>query len=533
MLPSPTDPTTNIANQILERENQEKQALALLLDKHLARNDQLLVQKIEMGGSDAYIGSVTLEWFAGRVSFASRLPLLASKFNPQTENPEIDAESIDELQQRPLDWSRQAPLAQYLATRKNHKFPLVFVVINQSWADDPKASEWNADGRAIVSATAFAPLDKDDRVGLLDVSAERVSIFALDGQHRLMGVKGLMELIQSGKLHRYKKDKKPYGAVITVDDLQQYYQVEPAYLQNLAKEKIGVEFISAVAAGETREEARQRVRSIFVHVNLMAAPISKGQLAQLNEDDGFSIVARRIAVTHPILEQREDRNPRVNWDSATVAAKSTVLTTLQALKEMSERYLGHKFPQWKPSEKGLIPLRPEDDELEEGFEHIRDLFNHLANLRSYKRLEHDADTSKLRRFSFEKGGGEGNILFRPIGQIALAQALGVLVFKQGFSLDAIFKKLRKYDVDGGFSGMDYPRSPWYGVLYDLNRKRVLVAGRDLAASLLVYILGGSQDDREREDLRKALAEARTIEGRTISFKGEFVEQMEVLLPSVL
>ena len=526
------DATTDIASQILERENQEKQALALLLDKHLARNDQLLVQRIEMGGTDAYIGSVTLEWFAGRVSFASRLPLIASKFNPETENVQIDSESIDELQQRPLDWSRQAPLAQYLAARKNHKFPPVLVVINQPWVDNPKSCEWDGDGRATVSATKFTPLDKDGRVGLLDVSAERISIFALDGQHRLMGVKGLMELIQSGKLQRYKKDKKPYGTVITVDDLQQYYQIEPAYLQNLGKEKIGVEFISAVAAGETREEARQRVRSVFVHVNLMAAPISKGQLAQLNEDDGFSIVARRIAVTHPLLEQREDRNPRVNWDSATVAAKSTVLTTLQALKEMSERYLGYKFPQWKPSEKGLIPLRPEDDELEEGFERFKELFDCLASLKSYQRLEQDADTAKLRRFNFENGG-EGNILFRPIGQVALAQALGILVFKQGVSLTAIFAKLRKYDADSGFSGMEYPSSLWYGVLYDPNRKRVLVAGRDLAARLLVYILSGSQDELERAELCKDLTEARTIEGRTMSFKGDFVQPKEVKLPRVL
>lgn len=528
---SASDYTTDIASQILEREKRDRQALALLLDQHLARNDQLLVQKIEMGGSEAYIGSVTLEWFAGRVGFASRLPLLHQKYNPETENVEIDAESIEEIQQRPLDWSRQAPLAQYLAARKNHKFPPVLVVLNQPWVDNPKATEWDAERCATVSATNFTPLDKDGRVGLLDVS-ERVSIFALDGQHRLMGVKGLMELIQTGRLQLYRKDKKPIESFITVDDLQKLYQVEPGYLQNLAKEKIGIEFITAVAAGETREEARQRVRSIFVHVNLMASPLSKGQLAQLNEDDGFSIVARKIAVTHPLLEQREDRNPRVNWDSATVAAKSTVLTTLQALKEMSERYLVHKFPQWKPADKGLIPLRPEDDELEEGLEAFKTLFDYLAKLPSYQRLEHE-DTPDLRRFSFEKGEGEGNMLFRPIGQVALAQALGILVFKKRLSLESVFKKLRKYDQKGGFSGMEYPQSLWYGVLYDPNKKRVLVAGRDLAARLIVYILGGSQDDLERAQLRKDLADARTIEDKALSFSSEFVEPKAVGLPPII
>ena len=528
---SASNPTSDIASQILERENQEKQALALLLDRYLARNDQIMVQKVEMGGTEAYIGSVTLEWFARRVRYASQLPLLRQKFNPTTQNVEIDAESIEEIQQRPLDWSRQASLTQYLAARKNHKFPPVLVVVNQPWVDNPKSEQWDSNGRVLKSAAEFTPLDKDGKVGLLDVSQD-VTIFALDGQHRLMGVQGLMELIQTGKLPRYKKDKKPSGAVITIDDLRQEYQVEGAYLQNLAKEKIGIEFISAVVTGENYDEARRRVRSIFVHVNLMAVPLSKGQLAQLDEDDGFSIVARKVAVTHPLLKDMPGRNPRVNWDSATVAAKATVLTTLQALKEMSERYLQHKFPHWKLEKKGLIPMRPEDEELEAGIKEFTQLFNHLANFLSLKRLQEE-ETPELRRFSFEKGGGDGNMLFRPVGQVALAQALGVLIFKKGFSAKEVFEKLSRYDTDGGFSGMEFPQSVWYGILYDPNKKRVLVAGRDLAAKLLVYLLGGIDDELERAEIRRAVANARTIEDQAMGFNGKFVEPKKVGLPPIL
>ncbi|RCJ24981.1 hypothetical protein A6S26_17425 [Nostoc sp. ATCC 43529] len=532
MQDSTSDLTSDIAREYLERESKEKQVLSLLLDKFLEKKDQILVQKTEMGGTEAYIGSVTLEWFASRVHFASGLPLLQKKYNPDTDNIEIDADSIDEIQQRPLDWSRQAPLVQYLAARHNHKFPAVLVVINQSWVDNVKASEWDEKGQARKSTTDFTPLDKDGKVGLLNVSEENVSIYALDGQHRLMGVQGLIELIKTGKLQRYKKDKTADDSLITVSDLINQYQVDSGYLQSLPKEKIGIEFICAVAAGETRIQARRRVRSVFVHVNLMAAPLTKGQLAQLNEDDGFAIVARKIAVSHPLLEQKPNRNPRVNWNSSTVAANSTVLTTLQALQDMSERYLGQKFPHWKPLEKGLIPMRPENEELEQGIEEFKQLFDNLATLPSYKILEHE-DTPVLRRFSFEKDGGEGNMLFRPVAQVALAQAVGFLVFKKGFSLTNIFKKLRKFDREGGFSGMEFPQSLWYGVLYDPNKKRVQVAGRELAAKLLIYILGGIQEQIERAELRKALADARTVENQTIGFDGKLVEPKEVGLPSIL
>ncbi|MGK7874510.1 MAG: DGQHR domain-containing protein [Xenococcaceae cyanobacterium] len=526
------NPTDNLASQILERDNQERQAIALLLDRYLSKKDQILVQKTQMGTTEAFIGTVTLEWLASRVRFASQLPLFQQKFDPESNNVIRDAETIEEIQQRPLDWSRQAPLAQYLIARKAHKFPAVLVVLSPLWVDNPHGAEWDSNRQAVKSAAEFISLDKHNTIGLLDVS-EQVSIFALDGQHRLMGIQGLMELIKTGKLQRYKKGKKPTGSVITIDDLIEAYQVDPAYLQTLAQEKIGIEFIPAVVQGETRSEAKRRVRSIFVHVNLMAVMLSKGQLALLNEDNGFSIVARKIAVTHPLLKEKQGRNPRVNWDSATVAAKSTVLITLQALQDMSERYLEQQFPHWKSSDKGLIPMRPEDEELEEGLEKFKQLFDHLASLPSYQRLEQGTETPKMRRFSHEKGGGEANILFRPVGQIALAQALGVLVFKKGFLLGEIFEKLRQYDAAGGFSGMEYPQSLWYGVLYDPNKKRVLVSGRDLAGKLIVYILGGIEDKMERAYLREALAKVRTIGEQAISFNGSFVQPREVGLPAVL
>lgn len=519
----------DIASQILQQESQEKQVLALLLDRVLSRNDQILVQKTQMGNTEAYIGSVTLEWMASRVRFASQLPLFQQKFDPETNQVIRDAETIEELQQRPLDWSRQSHLAQYLAARQNHKFPAVLAAISPPWVDDPYADVWDEDRRAIHSAAAFTPLDSNGTCGLLDVS-ENFSVFALDGQHRLMGIQGLMELIKTGRLEKYKRSKKSTGVVITTEDLIEHYGIDSAYLQSLATEKIGIEFVPAVVAGETRDQARRRVRSIFVHVNLMAVQLSKGQLTLLNEDDGFSIVARKIAVTHPLLKEREDRNPRINFDSATVSAKSTVLTTLQALQEMAQVYLGYKFPHWKPSEKGLIPLRPDDEELATGVKIFTELFDYLATLPSYQKLEQGVETPQLRRFSHERKGGEANILFRPVGQIALVQALGILVFRKGFSLNEIFEKLRRYDATGGFSDMEDPQSLWYGILYDPNKKRVQVAGKDLASRLIVYLIGDLESDMDRAQLRREVADARTFEGKAISFEGKFVNPKAVGLP---
>ena len=100
---------------------------------------------------------------------------------------------------------------------------------------------------------------------------------------------------------------------------------------------------------------------------------------------------------------------------------------------MTEGYLESKFPHWKnKNKKNFISLRPDDQEIEEGLNLLAQLFDGLANLPSYRPLEQGVKTYEVRRFNHEKGGVEGNLLFLPVGQIALAQALGFLVFSQNY-----------------------------------------------------------------------------------------------------
>ncbi len=494
----------------------------------LSSPTQILVQRTHMGGSEAYIGSVTLQWLADRVKYAAEMSLLSEQYQAKEQNIAIDSDSIEVIQQRPLDWSRQASLVQYLAGRTTHKFPPVLVTIDRAWVDNIHAPEWGRGGKANESAAIFTAIDGNNSVGLLDVG-ESVRIYALDGQHRLMGVQGLMELLRAGELPRYNKERNPVGNKITIDELG----TSADYLETLPQETIGIEFISAVVKGETQLAARRRIRSIFVHVNLMAIALSKGQLAQLDENDGFAIVARQIAVNHPLLKDTPGRKPRVNWDSATVATKTTVLTTLQALQDMAAKYLQHKFPNWKPkAQKGLVPLRPDTAELELGITAFSQLFDYLAQFTSYGRIQAE-DTPQLRRFSFEPGSGEGHILFRPVGQVAFAQGVGIAVFKKQMAETEVFGKLDRYDADGGFSHINLPQSLWYGILYDPNKKRILVSGRDLAAKLIVYLLGGVDNDFDRAELRRQVAEARTVGEYAMSFNGKLVTPKEVGLPAIL
>ncbi|MDB9316022.1 DGQHR domain-containing protein [Spirulina sp. CS-785/01] len=507
--------------------------LTHLLDDLLTQSQSLLVQKTQMGSTEGYIGSVPLEWVAQRVQFAAELPLFQHKFDPKTHNIIRDAETLEQLQQRPLDWSRQASLVQYLAVRRHHKFPALLVVVSPHWCDDPDGVEWDGNGQAKQSSATFTPLDRAATTGLLNLE-DNISLFALDGQHRLLGIQGLIKLLQTGRLDRYTKTKKITGPALTLDGLSQAYDIERESLQTLSQETIAVEFIPAVLPGETHEAAKRRVRSIFVHVNLMAERLSKGQLTLLNEDNGFAITARQLAISHPLLRESPQHPPRVNWDSGTVSSNSTALTTLQALEDMATCYLSPPYPYWKPGEKGLIPLRPDSEELDAGLSQLQTLFDYLATLPSYRQLEDGIPTPELRHFSHEKEGGDGNLLFRPVGQVALVQALGSLVYQSSLSLEEVFQKLRRFDAGGGFSGMDYPQSLWYGVLYNPSRKRIQVSGKSLASQLIVYLILGSRDEFATIKLRTQFAKARTLaEDQAINLAGTLVSPKEIELPNAI
>lgn len=523
-----------LTTEVLSRDTQERQALSLLLDKYTSRKDKLFVQAAEMGGTESYIGAVTLEWFADRVRFASQLPLFREKIDPETKKIVIDNDTVHEVMQRPIDHSRQAVLAQYLAARPKHKFPPVLVVLNQPWVDNERADEWDSGGRAVRSAADFSPLDSLGRYGHLDVS-EDMQIFALDGQHRLLGAQGLMALIKSGRLaYKDKNGKEKSSNPLTVEYLEEQYGVRNSDLQQLGKEMIGIEFISAVVPGESRQEAKRRVRSIFVHVNKTATPLTAGQLHQLDDDNGYALVAKTAATRHEYFKGGDGK--RVNWENNTISTRSTSHTTLQALTESVRGLLSgqDKFNKWNPSDKGLIAMRPDDTELEEATEFFNDFIDRFQKLPSVDRVVKGTSVVILRNFDEEVENGEGNLLFRPVGQTALAAAIGELISK-GLNLDSIFSKLKRFDDAGGLSNINKPESIWYGVLYDPNKKRILISGEKLAVRLLVYLLGGGfQDEMLREKLRSDLAQAREVDGIYRTFTGETTKnEQDISLPTPL
>jgi hypothetical protein len=510
--------------EVEEINQKQKRVLAQLLDLELTKENQHVVLKNEMGninvdGVDkivpSYVATHPLNWIGTNIKMGSKMPFMESKID-EDGRLIIDAENADDLQQRAPDWTRQAALTAYLIHDPARKFATILAVIAPPWVDDPNHENWGKDGKALKSSIEFKPLDSAGKMGVLNLN--NASMYALDGQHRVMGVKGVQEL-QEGGITLKKKDGGETKKSYTRDEFLSALNSNITHLQSVLNEQIAIEYIPSVLAGETRREATQRVRSVFVAINSYAKAPDKGENILLDESSGHAIIARSIGVSHSLL-----KGGRVNWKNTSLPKKSLWYTTLQALKDMTINYLNEIAPEmadnWKPKFAGQVPIRPIEKELELVREKMNELLDNISRIPVFQDLEKGDDLTEMREFPTEdEPDRRGHLLVRPIGQTMLAKVVGRLVV-QGFEMEEIFKKLNKFDSDGGFEA-HRPESIFYRVTYNSDKENMITtsSNQEFAAKLLEYMVKGAEQPK-RGALEKELAEYRTLDGNIKNFKGE-------------
>lgn len=513
-------------DDVLQQDRKNRQALLILLDAQRERRDHLLTMDVRMGVTRSFMTSVSLEWLAQRVRFATELPMFKEYRDPETGRVRLDRETATMVQQREPNWTRQFPMALYLAKRRRHKFPPVLLVATQDWVDEPSSDQWDSLKRALKDSVNIQALDSLGRYVDLHLT-EKDLLYAIDGQHRLMAIKGLTELLNNGKLFARDDKGRERSLSITIDEIveQSRGDVSRSDLQQLLSERIGIEIIPAVMKGETRLQALRRVRSIFVHVNRTAVPLTSGEIAVLDEDDGFAVAARLVAFSHPLFKDR------VHLKKGNLPISSEDLTTLETLVAIAKKYLG-QFPDyadWKPDSKTEMAIRPEEESLDSGYTKLTEYFSALAEIPSYKRVLQGRSPREFRE-------DEGNLLFRPMAQIALAEALGSLVSGKQRKLSNLVETLAAKENEGMLNYMD-PATPWHVVVYDPNRKTMerKASAQTMCTRLLIHVLGGGTPDEEAyQNLREDFAEARIVDrekNHAIDLKGKRVSPDKIDLPS--
>ncbi len=347
-----------------------------------------------------------------------------------------ESKALSDMIQRRLRKGRSAQIAEYLKTQPERFFNSLVVA---TYGGQPN---WYAlsDVRNKTQSDDLRNLTEDTvaSVGFLTLRGDE-NLFALDGQHRLAGIK---KALKDGLEH------DPYDVV------------------------------SVIFVAHNVEEGLERTRRLFTTLNKTARPVSKGDIIALDEDDVMAICVRRLI---------EDTDLFVGDRIAFVASNNmpvtntTSLTTIGNLYDLLAVLFSRAVSNLKRSKSKLQKTRPDDTELEEYFKYANELFvqlkAHFEELDRFFSAEKTEDVVSELRSS--RGG---NALFRPIGLEIFVRIIAQLT--NDMSLPEAVQHAAKL-----------PRSlneaPYKGLMWDASNRAILNSHKVTLRETLLYMLGRS------------------------------------------
>ena len=542
----------SIISDVIRQEDRDRQALAILLDRQREKKGHVLALRAHMGITPSYVTTVPLSWVAQHVRFAGDLPVFKGRVNKKSKKVPVDENTLGDIRQRNPDWRRQLQMTAYLAAHRNHKFPPLLVVGWQNWVHESKAEQWGPQDKAMYDSVPAVQLDHNN--AYIDLNYVNTNYYAMDGQHRLMAILGLQDLLVKGRLPALNEDGEPksQGGISlegVIEEITRRYPDEEdenaihQRLQGAMQENIGIEIIPAVARGETYRDSLFRLRRIFVDVNENAKSLNKGELTLLDENDGFRVVARSVMTSHVLFKG----GARVEQKRNQVKESSDDYTTLDTIVNIARLYLGpqKRFQEWKIpflNNRHLDVMRPEESEIADGVRALSAYFDALSRLPSHDRMINGTEAGKIRAKE-----DKDNILFRPIAQMGLASAIATLEREResgdnkfDLSLDEIVNVLvlHEKEEDGVQMKLRDPKSPWFGVLCDVIdlKMRRHKKYMDLCVNMFLHLIRGTGDEKRKDFLiefaqARRNSEAEEGENATaISLEGKTVKLGEIQLP---
>ena len=398
----------------------------------------------KMGDWDYYVTTLPFSEVAHRVKFASDL---------------IAPSNMSEWIQRRVIPRRAEQIANYLIDQPERFFPSVVVGVYQG---QPAWYEIDVQGDIILGDPELAPRFQD-KLGILELDGEE-SLYAIDGQHRIAGIKEALKRLWDKGDSRY---------------------------ETLAEEDLTFVFVSAEIAGGKIE----RVRRLFTTLNKHAKSVSRQEIIALDEDDPSAIVTRWLATDYDGLNketrQEKDSSPKSLIHFAAnqipIGNKHSV-TSIVTLHTFVQKVFKTEIDNLRKEYSGN---RPDDASLKSLYERAVDAWECMRRHNSALDDVLGSDPMEERVSKYRTADG-GEILLRPVGLQAFAGALGSLL-AENIDMESAIRNLCKLPNE-------ISETPWNYVVWNPNTKRMISKNRTVAEAVFLHMLGHKPKGR-RSDLQ--------------------------------
>ncbi len=330
----------------------------------------------KMGSWDTYTCLMQLKDIANLIHFATDLHT---------------SKKLSEMIQRNLENERAIEIGEYLLNNKDHFFNSLVVAI---YDGDP---QWHDLSRIEPSSSEAEMLEMPDYarecLGFLSLTKEE-KMFALDGQHRLSGIKKAIE---------------------NSDD-------------------IGFEQLSVIIV--THRNTRSGIkksRRLFTTLNKKAKIVRKDAIIALDEDDIAACITRRIVEESQYLNETN-----VAFIVGSLRDKISI-TTLGNLFDCIQKLVAFKL-NCKISD--IEKIKFNEEKIDEIYSFVHQFYDFtFETVIELKQYNESRDISKYRN-SIDGG----HLLFRPIGWDIFTDAI-IEIMKKGLSLKEAILIVSKNDLN--------------------------------------------------------------------------------------
>jgi DNA sulfur modification protein DndB len=346
--------------------------------------------------------------------------------------------NLSDMIQRQLQQGRSALIAKYLEEQEERFFNSLVVA---TYGGDPN---WHALSNVKVKKTQAELTDLADEtmssVGFLTLQGSEV-LFALDGQHRLAGIK---KAIKDGL------NQDPF-------------------------DEISVIFV----AHEKTKTGLERTRRLFTTLNKTARPVSKGDIIALDEDDVMAISVRWLV---------EERKFFTGDKLAYVASNNLPVSNAESLTTIGNLYdlLGILYTvcpgDLRKSKPELQRIRPADDILQRYFALASDFLTLLRESFPELNAFFSAKNTKSVVAKY-RGSHGGSAIFRPIGLEIFTRIISKLTQSMALSdsVELASKLPRTLD-----------EAPFAGLMWDTSNQTISNSHKVTLREILMYMIGHSQ-----------------------------------------
>jgi len=356
-------------------------------------------------------------------------------------------EGLRDMIQRSITAGHSESIKAYLTSKKQRFFNALVIGV---YGGKPNFFELSLGSGPRLSTSELPDYFKG-ALGVLEFSGSE-KLFAIDGQHRVMGIK------------------------LAVKQSQQ----------------IGDDEVIALFVPHSRDEAgMERSRRLFTTLNRYAKPVSKTDIIALDEDDIVAIVTRMLVEEYPLFKVFL----KIKKGKHLQARDAESFTTIETLYDCLDTFLNDQ-ERWAEMKRA----RPSDTKIKQYYARAVELWDLIqAYFPEVKRL---AESEKNQEVAAEyRGSHGGHLLFRPIGLVLVIRVLHEFV-SRGRSLQSTVRALSR-------APMELSEKPWNELLWNPVANRMITPpeNRAVAFQILYHGIGGKLSDlnTSEQEVRKEWA----------------------------